>query len=103
MEQEQSGFEVSVSKVFPYSKNQVYDRAVDWLEGQDRIAMKARSNGSKLLCEWCSDQSKVDLIITPQGRKKTKMEVAHELRSESDADVMRNFWREHLPRMVESL
>lgn len=98
------GFEVSVSKTFPYPVCDVYDRAMEWFEKDNRALLRPESNGKKLSCDWLTDDSRIAVHFNSKGKAKTQMVVQHEnLLSEGDIEVMRNFWKERLEQMVESL
>lgn len=98
------GFEVSVSKTFPYPLHDVYGRALEWFENDSRVGMHTDVKPKKLRCDWLTDDSRIEVHFNSKGEAKTQMVVQHErLLSEGDVEVMRNFWKERLEKMVESL
>ena len=99
-----SVFEVSVSKTFNYPLDEVYGRATDWFEAENRMSLQQRINHKRLNCKWLSDNSNIDVKFLPKGQTKTKMVVQHDkLESETDVEIMRNFWKRSLPNMIETL
>jgi len=98
------GFEVSVSKTFPYPVDDVYDRALQWFEKDNRAFLRPGGNVKKLHCDWLTDDSHIAVRFNSKGKGKTQIVVQHEnLLSEGDVEVMRNFWKERLEHLVESL
>ena len=96
-------FEVSIRKTFNHPVNEVFDRAKDWLETEKRTEMQQQLNQKRLQCKWLNDDSKVSVEFNKKTNGTTEVVIQHnQLASESDADVMRNFWTESMPQMVES-
>ena len=95
---------VSIRKTFNYPIDQVYDRAVDWFESETRAELQGYVNRKRLNCKWLSDNSQIGVKFEKKGSKKTQMIVEHgKLESAGDAEVMRNFWKQRIPKMIESL
>lgn len=99
-----NGFEVSVSKTFNYPVNDVFGIAHEWFEQERRVEIRTDDKHRRLRGNWLTDDSRFAVHFNPKGTTKTQMVVQHEkLSSEGDVDVMRNFWKERLNQMVESL
>lgn len=95
---------VSIQKTFNHPIDQVYKRAVDWFESEDRAELQDHINRKRLNCKWLSDNSQIGVKFEKKGSKKTQMIVEHgKLDNAGDAEVMRNFWKERIPKMIESL
>lgn len=99
-----NGFEVSVTKTFSYPVDEVYSLTKDWLEGERRATCRKDKANQKLHCDWITDDSKVEIKFKQKAEGKTQLVVHHnQLEDEGDIEVMRNFWKENLEFMVESL
>lgn len=97
-------FEVSVSKTFHYPVTAVAGLAREWFEHENRVELRSNNNDKHLRCNWLTDDSRIHVHFNAKGEKKTQMIVQHEkLSNQSDVDVMRNYWKERLDQMVESL
>lgn len=97
-------FEVSVSKTFNYPVNKVFGKATNWFETENRTELQQVVNQKRLNCKWLSDNSVVNVKFQQKGNSKTKMIVQHDkLESETDAEIMRDFWKRSIPHMIETL
>ena len=97
-------FDVSVSKTFNYPLDQVFHRASDWIETEQRTQLQKQIKLKQLNCKWLSDNSMVELKFHAKGKSKTQMTILHErLENESDAQIMKNYWKERIPKMIETL
>jgi hypothetical protein len=97
-------FEVSVTKTFNYPVDEVFGRATDWFETENRTELQSIVNQKRLNCRWLSDNSTIDVKFQKKSSSKTTLIVQHErLESESDAEIMRNFWKRSIPNMIETL
>ncbi|MEZ4721761.1 MAG: hypothetical protein R2813_07805 [Flavobacteriales bacterium] len=96
--------EISVSKTFNHPVDAVYDRTLDWFETEKRVILKRSEKLKALNCQWLTDKSEIDVSFTDKGNGKTQLTLLHKnLDSQSDCDVMKNYWTEQIPNMVESL
>ncbi|MEX2596896.1 MAG: hypothetical protein WEC59_08200 [Salibacteraceae bacterium] len=103
-DQAYKGFEITVTKTVNQPINSVLTLTKEWFEHEQRVVQKSRLNGSKIKYEWVNDQSHIDVKLKSINKEKTKMVIKHDgLKSQVDASVMRNFWKEHMRTMVESL
>lgn len=97
-------FGVSISKTFHYPVGDVYDRAMQWFESENRVQLRDIQRSKRLHGDWLTDDSRIDVVFHAKGTDKTQIVVQHEkLTSETDIDIMRNFWKQQLDQMVESL
>ncbi len=96
-------FEVSVRKTFPYPIESVVGHAKNWFNQENR-AVQTKFHERCISCEWKTDQSNVEVQFVSKGKSKTQMVVQHDrLKSSMDADIMRNFWKEHISSIIEAL
>jgi len=96
-------YKVEVSKTFNYPVAEVFNRTVEWLENEQRAQLQNHVNRKRLECKWLSDNSNIGVNFREKGKTKTQVVIKHaELESSSDADIMGNFWREHMTQMIES-
>jgi hypothetical protein len=61
-------------------------------------------NQKRLNCKWLSDNSTIDVKFQKKGNYKTILVVQHDkLESQTDAEIIRKFWKRSIPNMIESL
>jgi hypothetical protein len=97
-------FDLEIRKTVPYPMDRALSSAAQWFETEDRVNGMEVINGNQLHCEWSTDRSKVALLFQSKGKDKTQMVLQHDrMHSQTDADIMRNFWHESLKGMVEAL
>lgn len=97
------GFDICVSKTFNHPVNQVFNCAAEWFESENRTELQKRISLKRLNCRWLSDNSKIDVKFHAKGNFKTQMIIQHDhMANESDAQIMKNYWKERLPKMIES-
>ncbi|GAB5539253.1 MAG: hypothetical protein Salg2KO_13560 [Salibacteraceae bacterium] len=98
------GFQVEIKKTFNYPVAEVFNRTVEWLENENRAELQDHLHRKRLRCNWLSDNSKVGVTFNDKGGQKTQVVVKHnDLESATDVDIMRNFWKEQMTHMIESL
>lgn len=101
---EQPCFEISVRKTFNYPVAEVVSSASQWFETERRATVPELKDGNQLTCAWTTDQSRVHVRFQPKANGKTQMILQHDrIGSRSDAEIMRNFWKESIKGMVEAL
>ncbi|MBT4930526.1 MAG: hypothetical protein HN728_05275 [Flavobacteriales bacterium] len=99
-----NGFDLSVTKTFSYPIKEVYSFTKEWLESQNRARCRKDVANKSLNCDWLTDNSEIEIKFKKKSAGKTQLVIRHhQLENEGDVDVMRNFWKENLEFMVESL
>jgi hypothetical protein len=104
-DQASNGYKVLVTKTFPYSLASVKQFTNEWFEQEKRAQpSKEKANNGDSNFQWLTDDSTVCVKLESKNGDKTRVLLTHkELPSSSDAEIMRNFWRQSLQSMVESL
>lgn len=95
-------FEVSASKTVLAPATDVFDAFADsrrrrrWLEGGSlRLSDSARPRSARFA--WNGGTSRVTVTVTPKGRSKAAVIVAHDrVRDAKQAQSLKTFWRERL-------
>jgi len=61
-------------------------------------------NQKRFNCKWISDTSTIDVKFQKKGNYKTILIVQHDkLEPQTDAEIIRKFWKRSIPNMIESL
>lgn len=104
-DQVSDNIKVVVSKTFHHPYQQVKQLAEDWFETEQRAkALNGKEGVGPKRYKWITDDSEVAITLEKLDKGKTRIILEHQdIQSITDADIMRNFWRSHLPGMIETL
>ena len=104
-DQASQGYQILVTKTFPFPLEHVQQFTNEWFEHEQRAApSKQHPSNGKTNFQWMTDDSTVSVKLESKGKQKTRILLTHkELPNSSDAEIMRNFWKESLHSMVGSL
>jgi len=96
-------FDASIRLTVDLPKDSVVNSTTQWFESEARAMEPQLNEDSILTCLWRTDHSRIAVVFEPKGDGQTEIILRHDrLRSQSDADIMHNFWEESLKGMVQA-